>query len=124
MEVHLVHRGLDGERAVVGVFMEISERDNPVISKVWDYLPVNEREEYLVDQVLINPAELLPSNRSFYHYSGSLTTPPRGEGVKWYIMKHPIEVSEEQVAKFSSLYRVNARPVQPLNGRVIQSSNR
>jgi len=124
MELHLVHRGLDGERAVVGVFMEISERDNPVISKIWDYLPADEREEHLVDQVLINPAELLPSNRSFYHYSGSLTTPPCSEGTKWYIMKHPIKVSEERVARFSSLYRVNARPVQPSNGRVIQSSIR
>ncbi|MEK6526808.1 MAG: carbonic anhydrase family protein [Nitrospirota bacterium] len=124
MEVHLVHRGIDGERAVVGVFMEISERDNPVIKKMWDYLPADDREEHLVDQGLINPEELLPANRSFYHYSGSLTTPPCSEGVKWYIMKHLIKVSEEQVAWFSSLYRVNARPVQPSNGRVIQSSIR
>jgi len=104
--------------------MEISERDNPVISKMWGYLPADEREERLVDQVLINPAELLPSNRSFYHYSGSFTTPPCREGVTWYIMKHPIKVSKEQVARFSSLYRTNARPAQPANDRVIQSSIR
>lgn len=72
-------------------------------------------QQHLRDQVLLNDAELRPSNRPFHHYSGLPTTPPWSEGVKWYTMKHLIKVSKVQVDKFSSLYRVNARPVQPSN---------
>ena len=122
MELHLVHRGKDGERVVVGVFMKGDEQDNTSIQKIWEHLPADEGEQHLVEQIMVNAEDLLPSNRAFYYYQGSLTTPPCTEGVSWYVMKHPIRVSEEQVARFSSFYRVNARPVQERNGRVIQSS--
>jgi carbonic anhydrase len=48
-----------------------------------------------------------------------LTTPPCSEGVRWHIAKQPVEVSAAQLAAFRTLYRMNARPVQPLNGRVV-----
>jgi len=124
MEMHLVHRGIDGETVFVGVFMERSERDNTLLQKMWDHLPPDYRQQYLIEQVIINPGELLPANKSFYYYSGSLTTAPCSERVKWYVMKQPISVSGEQVIRFSSLYGNNARPVQASNGRVIEQSIR
>ena len=124
MEIHLVHRGIDGEPVFVGILMDQGERENSVLQKVWDYLPPDDRQQHLVEQVFINPGELLPAKRSFYSYSGSLTTAPCSERVKWYVMKQPILVSEQQVTQFSSLYRTNARPIQPSNGRVIEQSIR
>jgi carbonic anhydrase len=35
-------------------------------------------------------------------------------------MKTPIEISYAQLAAFKKLYKMNARPVQPLNGRRVQ----
>jgi carbonic anhydrase len=54
---------------------------------------------------------------------GSLTTPPCSEGVLWMVMKEPIQASPAQLAFFSRLYPMNARPVQPASGRVIKESN-
>lgn len=69
---------------------------------------------------MINAADLLPSSLSYQSYAGSLTTPPCSEAVKWNVMVEPIELSEAQIETFSALYQVNARPVQPTNGRQIE----
>lgn len=61
----------------------------------------------------------IATRRGYYGYTGSLTTPPCSEGVRWHILKQPVEVSPVQLAAFRKLYRMNARPVQPLNGRVV-----
>jgi carbonic anhydrase len=74
----------------------------------------------------INAADLLPDDLSFWTYDGSFTTPPCTEGVKWHVLYEPITVSLQQVAAFRSLdflhhdgeFAGNARPVQPLNGRL------
>ncbi|HET9222071.1 MAG TPA: carbonic anhydrase family protein, partial [Roseiflexaceae bacterium] len=60
---------------------------------------------------------LLPAQRSYWRYNGSLTTPPCSEGVKWLVMNTPVELSEAQITAFTSLYNNSARPVQPLNAR-------
>ncbi len=71
----------------------------------------------------LDPLQLLPENRNYYTYMGSLTTPPCSEGVLWMVMKHPMPVSPEQIAVFARLYPMNARPLQPLHGRLIKESN-
>jgi carbonic anhydrase len=67
--------------------------------------------------------ELLPTERSYYTYMGSLTTPPCSEGVLWMVMKTPVTISAEQIAIFSRLYPMNARPIQSASGRLIKESN-
>lgn len=52
-------------------------------------------------------------------FDGSLTTPPCSEGVAWFLMQEPVEASKAQMDKFMSIFGANARPVQPLNGRVV-----
>ena len=64
-----------------------------------------------------------PESRNYYTYMGSLTTPPCSEGVLWLVLKTPVQVSREQVGVFGRLYAMNARPVQPANGRLIKESN-
>jgi len=51
-----------------------------------------------------------------------LTTPPCSENVTWFVLKHPVTVSVDEIEKFGKLYRHDARPTQPLNGRSILES--
>ena len=118
MEVHFVHKAKDGTLGVIGVMMKLG-RENPVIEGIWrNASPV--KGEKKVDDVAINAATLLPDNLEYYAYEGSLTTPPCSEGVKWHVLKTPIEISEKQLTAFQNLFPVNARPIQPLNGRVVK----
>ncbi|MEP6506158.1 MAG: carbonic anhydrase family protein, partial [Betaproteobacteria bacterium] len=48
---------------------------------------------------------------------------PCSEGVLWMVMKQPVPISVEQVAIFSRLYPMNARPIQQADGRLIKESN-
>ncbi|MGF1494979.1 MAG: carbonic anhydrase family protein, partial [Microcoleaceae cyanobacterium] len=73
-----------------------------------------------VKGITINASAIPPSEQDFYHYEGSLTTPPCSEDVQWYVLKKPIEASQEQIRQFQSIYKNNARPVQPLNGRSLR----
>lgn len=118
MELHLVHRNDAGEIAVVGIMME-EGATHPVINTIWEHLSPDEGIQP-VEGVMINAADLLPRSTEYFSYDGSLTTPPCSEGVRWTILAEPIEVSEEQIAAFESLYQMNARPLQPTNGRTIE----
>ncbi|QBE62181.1 carbonic anhydrase [Pseudoduganella lutea] len=114
---HLVHKSDAGELAVVAVLFK-KGRENAALAPVFAGLPATAGEKHTTDDDF-DPASLLPEQRSYYGYTGSLTTPPCSEGVRWHILKQPVEVSPAQLAAFRKLYRMNARPVQPLNGRVV-----
>jgi len=70
----------------------------------------------------LNLGALLPANKAYYHYAGSLTTPPCSEGVNWMVLKEPVRLGEEQIKAFRRIFNANARPIQPGHGRVIQES--
>ncbi len=69
-----------------------------------------------------NVADLLPANRSYYTFSGSLTTPPCTEGVSWFVLEKPVTISNKQVATFAAIYPYDERPTQSLNGRTVLES--
>jgi carbonic anhydrase len=120
MSAHLVHRDAAGALAVVAVLLEPGPA-HPVVQAVWSALPL-ERGGVLAASAPINPADLLPNDRRYYTYMGSLTTPPCTEDVVWVVMQQPVAVSPAQVGVFSRLYPMNARPVQPVAGRRIKQS--
>jgi carbonic anhydrase len=121
MEVHLMYKAADGKVAGVTVFIKPG-RANPVIQRLWDHMPKTEGQEEVVG-VEINPGELLPADTaSYYMYMGSVTAPPCTEGVTWFVLKTPIDLSAEQMEAFAKLYPHDARPLQPLNGRVVKES--
>ena len=120
MVVHLVHKNDEGQLAVVGVLLE-KGGEHPLIQTLWNNMPL-ERDMEMSPAEPIDLQQLLPENRAYWTYMGSLTTPPCTEGVLWMVMKQPLPVSADQVAIFSRLYRNNARPVQPSNGRLIKES--
>lgn len=118
MVAHLVHRDLEGKLAVVAVLIEAGKA-HPVVQQVWNNLPLEKRTEQAGMQAL-DLAQLLPEDRRYVTYMGSLTTPPCTEGVLWLVLKQPVSVSEQQIGIFSRLYPMNARPVQPDHGRLIK----
>lgn len=121
MVAHFVHKDADGKLGVVGLMMNVSPRANPAFAGVFAHLP-REGETITVEGLTLDLAALLPKGLTYYSYAGSLTTPPCSEGVSWMVLKQPVQVSAQQVAAFRALFRHNARPVQPLNGREVQVS--
>ncbi|MDR5016615.1 carbonic anhydrase family protein [Aeromonas veronii] len=118
LEGHLVHASDKGEIAVVAVMFEAGKA-NPALAAAWSALPAKVGESQAL-KVPLSAEQLLPENRDYYRFSGSLTTPPCSEGVRWLVMKQPVEVSQAQIDAFKAvMHHPNNRPVQPLNGRVV-----
>ena len=89
-----------------------------------------------------------PGNDGFWHYPGSLTTPPCSEIVQWIVLKEPLKINTKvfqhyeqqsgqntkmqyhagQPLKFGpkntvvTFGKMNNRPVQPLKGRKIDDT--
>jgi len=120
MELHLVHQDDAGNLAVIGVLIEPGEA-NTVAENFWGYWSIEEGEASL-DEITINIADILPDDRSYYTYEGSLTTPPCSEGVRWIVMQNPIELSQEQIDAYGEILDGTNRPVQPLNARLIEAA--
>jgi len=121
MVAHLVHRADDGKLAVLAVLLERGD-ENPFVQTVWNNLPLEKNTEVAPPSLTLDPLQLLPENRNYYTYMGSLTTPPCTEDVLWLVLKQPRSISAEQMAIFARLYKNNARPVQPGSGRLIKES--
>jgi carbonic anhydrase len=121
MVIHLVHANSQGRLAVVGVLMKKGNA-NGALAEIWRRMPRTEGKEREIAGVQFNPADLLPHTTTYYTYAGSLTTPPCTEGVKWFVLKTPVEISVEQIDTFARIYPDNARPIQPINGRVVKES--
>jgi len=120
MDVHLVHKDPEGRLAVVAVLLERGAAQ-PVVQAVWNNLPLEKGEEQPA-AALLDISQLLPADRGYYTYMGSLTTPPCTEGVTWMVMRQPVTVSPAQLDIFARLYPMNARPVQSASGRLIKQS--
>ena len=120
MVIHMVHKSADGKLAVVAVLLKEGKANVP-LTPVFEKLPQTEGKKTALD-TQFSPADLLPVERGYFKFTGSLTTPPCSEGVQWMVLKQPVEVSKAQIAAFRRLYPMNARPVQPLNGRKIEQT--
>jgi carbonic anhydrase len=121
MVVHLVHRDRKGRLAVVAVLLERG-KGNDAIQTVWNNIPL-EKGQLGSPGIDLDPLEMLPNRREYYTYMGSMTTPPCTENVLWLVMKQPMTASPAQMALFSRLYPLNARPLQASEGRMIKESN-
>jgi carbonic anhydrase len=107
MEIHLVHRNAsDGATAVVAVLVSIGGGES---TKVFSPLFAATTATTLT----VDPTDLLPIYRSFFRYTGSLTTPPCTEGITWLVLTNSIVVTDEQLKTARKLFPTgNARPLQ------------
>lgn len=121
MVAHFMHQASDGKVAGVAVFLKAGKA-NTTIQPLWEHMPVTESKEEEIPGVHVNPAGLLPADLAYYRYTGSLTAPPCTEGVTWFVLKTPVEISPGQIDAFAKLYPHDVRPPQPLNDRIVEES--
>ncbi|HWL28711.1 MAG TPA: carbonic anhydrase family protein [Burkholderiaceae bacterium] len=117
-EAHLVHADASGNLAVIGVMFEHGA-PNAGLQKLWADMPKDKNAATELKSAFA-PADILPAARDYFRFSGSLTTPPCSEGVRWLVLKSPMTVAPDQVAQFEKLMgQPTNRPVQPLHARLV-----
>jgi carbonic anhydrase len=124
-----MHESAGGKVAGVTVLLKAGAA-NPTIQKIWEHMPKTEsavltdfsHKAEEIAGVEIDPVGLLPHDLTYYMYMGSVTAPPCTEGVTWFVLKIPVDISAKQIEAFAKLYPHNVRPLQPLNGRVVKES--
>lgn len=123
MSAHLVHKDGQGRQAIVAVLLErgADNKAQPLLQTVWANLPL-EKGEALQAQAQIDLNQLLPAERGYATYMGSMTIPPCSEGVLWMVLRQPVPLTTQQIDVFSRLYPMNARPLQAGSGRLIKES--
>jgi len=122
MDIHLVHKSADGKLAVVAVrLVEDINKPNAVLATLWPHLP---RTAGAIEKVteMVNAGGLLPADRGYWTYSGSLTTPPCTEGVRWFVFEQELSLSRDQLRVFAALFKMNSRPLQDTHGRRIEAN--
>lgn len=120
MEVHFVHQKIGSkDLGVLGVFL-VPGAANRTFAKLASAFPQQAGQE--ADVADLNPRSLVPFPINYWAYEGSLTTPPCSEIVDWMVAKSPIQVAAADIAKFSALFPMNARPIMPAGRRFILSA--
>lgn len=120
MDVHLVHKSADGKYAVVAVRL-MEGNANALLAALWEHLPKTVGASDRMPD-LMSPLGLLPRDTGYWTYEGSLTAPPCTEGVQWFVMQRPVELSRDQLRTFGAIYPVNSRLLQAPHGRKIEAS--
>lgn len=121
MAAHFVHKSDAGQLAVVVVLFRRGQ-ENPALVPLWSKLPEHAGREQAFPEITVDATRLLPAEKGYYAFDGSLTAPPCTEGVRWFVLRQPVELSAQQFEKFRTLFPLNIRPVQPLHGRVVKES--
>ena len=122
MEVQLLHRGADGKLAVVDVrLVENPGKPNATLATLWQHLPVTAGASEKIEE-MVNPGGLLPADRGYWTYTGSLTTPPCTEGVSWFVFQQELSLDRDQLRAFAALFRMNSRGLQDPHKRRIEAS--
>lgn len=118
LEAQFVHRSPEGKLAIVGVFF-LEGDSNYALADMFAYTPQNKTKAETHFEIIVSPAAILPPVPHFYRYMGSLTTPPCTEGVNWFVVSTPAYASKVQIETLRQAMGENARPAQPLNGRLV-----
>ena len=118
LEGHLVHADKDGNFAVIAVMFQEGAA-NTLLAKLWEKMP-NKTGEKSALQTGLSVSQLLPKERDYYRFNGSLTTPPCSEGVRWFVIKKLLTASRAQIQQFSNAIGfANNRPIQSTNARSV-----
>jgi len=118
IEIHLVHQSQQINYTVLSIF-GIEGEESQTMEEMESFLPLKKGQEKEIEKAF-DLSRLFPSDRSYYSYEGSLTTPPCTENVEWVIFKEPIVVSLEEVLKLKdNMPLENYRDEQPLNDRLV-----
>lgn len=114
MQFHHVEKS-SGRRAAISVLVKDGAQ-SLTLGTFLDQAPSARGERKM--HAALNPQDLLPKVRTYYLYTGSLTSPPCTEGVLWWVLDNYYHASEDQINQFKMLFPAgNARPLQLAHGR-------
>lgn len=117
LEIHFVHRNDKGNLAVVGVLFDVG-KENAALAPYFDHAPKEKGPAKLVQGKSLDLGKIFGPKAAYYHYQGSLTTPPCTEGVEWFVLQEVQQISAAQLAKFTETeHGPTHRPVQALGER-------
>ena len=120
-EIEFIHKDAQGETLIISSLVDVGETPNNAFDTLLQELPDKKIEGSSVE-LFIDPTELMPENRAYYAYTGSLTVPPCTENVQWRIYKKPLLVTNMQMQGLAQYLGRNARMGQPLYDRVIKET--
>ncbi|MBK8527930.1 MAG: carbonic anhydrase family protein [Rubrivivax sp.] len=121
LAIHFLHKSAAGQLVALVVLFRQGD-ENTALAALLPHMPERGQPERVLAGVMVDPAQLVPPATGYYAYEGSETAPPCTEGVRWLVMKQALSVSAAQLAALARLFPSHVRPVQPLNGRVVQQS--
>jgi carbonic anhydrase len=118
MELQLSHQNASGQQLIVSVLF-LKGNPNAALAPLWANMPP---PPYSWRDVRgFDLAQLLPKENGIFIYNGSLSMPPCNEGILWVVFGAPLEISPAQLSAYNALFaNQNARPLQALNGRIVQ----
>lgn len=121
MSVQLWHRSATGELLVLAIPLDVGAA-NPMIDTVWTYMPLDTDDRVPLPEAALDPSGLLPMDKRYFQFMGSLPTPPCSEDVLWLVMKTPVTLSAAQLTLFGQMFPLSARPPQPTNERPVREA--
>lgn len=119
LEIHFVHAGKDGKPGLVVAVFVVQGGENAALASILTSVPKEKGERRENAGASVDLTQLLPDNRTYLAYDGSLTTPPCTEGIRWIVLEAPLGVTGQQLVSFLAVPHMapTNRPVQRLEGR-------
>ncbi len=129
MEMHIVNYAPPATKngiphyLVIAVLFKMGN-ENEFISEFLTLIPKQSNNTVKLEKGRVKLHDLFHDDlsnemKNYYHYRGSLTTPPYTETVNWFVLKHIIEASPEQIRAINDIEGDNARHIQTIYGRHI-----
>ena len=121
MAAHLLHKSQSGQLLAVVVLFRTGA-EHALLNTLLPLIPAHADGDHTRTDIIVDASRLLPEQRGYFRYPGSVTAPPCTEGVDWIVMKQPVELSTAQLTRYRQRFADNARPVQPTHRRVVLES--
>ena len=121
LAAHILHKGDSGQLLAVVVLFRLGA-DNPLLSTLIPLIPTDRGKDHTLAKQTVSAAALMPEQRGYYRYTGSLTALPCTEGVQWIVLKEPLTLSAAQLKAYKQRFADNGRAVQPRNHRTVLES--
>ncbi|TLG81323.1 hypothetical protein FE258_02250 [Vagococcus zengguangii] len=113
LEFHFVHRNERDELLVLAILFDVTDEKEAILARV-----LYEQDRLFVK---FDFTPFTESQPTYYHYQGSLTTPPTIGQVTWLVIddRRVISTRGFSLLKSTITSASNNRPLQPINNREI-----
>ncbi|MSP28140.1 MAG: carbonic anhydrase family protein [Methylococcales bacterium] len=126
MELHIV--SINNENPEVPHYLVFSVlfkmgKENPFIHNFLNLVPNEKTTQQIEKHNNIKLSDILSATdlKKYYHYKGSLTTPPYTETVNWVVLKKVFDASPESIKAINKIEGNHARHIEPENNRPVES---